>query len=84
MHTCLDARHHSQLAAGQPCLHHALLVRSRPTLELLLLLLPACACRWATFIGLGILMITTPVTSIFMKKASTLLAALAWFGLLRM
>ena len=27
-----------------------------------------CVCRWATFIGLGILLITTPVTSIFMKK----------------
>jgi hypothetical protein len=24
--------------------------------------------RWATFIGLGILLVTTPITSIFMKK----------------
>ncbi len=29
---------------------------------------PLATCRWATFVGLGILLVTTPITSIFMKK----------------
>lgn len=32
------------------------------------LLTPPRRRRWATFVGLGILLITTPITSIFMKK----------------